>query len=47
VKDRAAFRASLDEIRARPFDAMHVSHGEPVVTRAKAVLERATSSARP
>jgi hypothetical protein len=47
VKDKAAFRASLDEIRARPFEAMHVSHGAPIVTGAREVFERVTSWSRP
>ncbi|MSU48341.1 MAG: DUF4336 domain-containing protein [Opitutus sp.] len=41
VKDRAALRASLDEVLAWDFDAIIVSHGDNVKTGGRALLREA------
>lgn len=45
IRDRPAFRASVDELMARDFDRVIVAHGEVIERDGKALLRRALADA--
>lgn len=45
IKDRNAFRASLDRLRALPFERVVVAHGRPIKVEAARVVDQAFAAA--